>query len=98
MKLRNILLTGCAATVTYLVIKNREKIIQEVQDSLNQIQTIESNYNNIQKQLDIIQSYRTPLAEMAADLGYKTRVYQQSIAANLREIEKIREKYIVDEQ
>ncbi|MBY5021918.1 chemotaxis protein [Streptococcus suis] len=98
MKFNNLFLTACAATVTYLVIKNREKIAQEIQESINQIQSIESNYQNIQNQLEIIQSYQKPLAEMASNLEYKSRVYRQSIASNLTEIEKIREKYLPKEQ
>lgn len=93
MKLRNILITLSAAGVTYLAISNREKIAKEVKDTKQLVTDMEASKTNIQDQLAMIQSFQKPLQEMVEDLQYKTRVYQQSIAGNLDEIQKIQQKY-----
>ncbi|HFI0466816.1 TPA: chemotaxis protein [Streptococcus suis] len=93
MKLRNILITLSAAGATYLAISNREKIAKEVKDTKQLVTDMEASKTNIQDQLAIIQSFQKPLQDLAADLQYKSRVYQQSIAGNLDEIQKVVEKY-----
>ncbi|HEM3701813.1 TPA: chemotaxis protein [Streptococcus suis] len=98
MKLRNILITLSAAGVTYLAISNREKIAKEVKDTKQLVTDMEASKANIQDQLAMIQSFQKPLQEMVEDLQYKARVYQQSIAGNLDEIQKIQQKYTNDTQ
>ncbi|HFI0694261.1 TPA: chemotaxis protein [Streptococcus suis] len=98
MKLRNILITLSAASATYLAISNREKIAKEVKDTKQLVTDMEASKTNIQDQLAIIQSFQKPLQEMVEDLQYKARVYQQSIAGNLDEIQKIQQKYTKDTQ
>lgn len=98
MKLRNLLLALSAASATYLAISNREKIAKEVKDTKQLVTDMETSKTNIQDQLAIIQSFQKPLQEMVEDLQYKTRVYQQSIAGNLDEIQKIQQKYTNEEK
>ncbi|HFI0449592.1 TPA: chemotaxis protein [Streptococcus suis] len=98
MKLRNILIALSAAGVTYLAISNREKIAKEVKDTKQIVTDMEASKTNIQDQLAMIQSFQKPLQEMVEDLQYKARVYQQSIAGNLDEIQKIQQKYTKDTQ
>ncbi|HEL2382551.1 TPA: chemotaxis protein [Streptococcus suis] len=98
MKLRNLLLALSAASATYLAISNREKIAKEVKDTKQLVTEMGASKNNIQDQLAIIQSFQKPLQEMVEDLQYKTRVYQQSIAGNLDEIQKIQQKYTNEEK
>ncbi|HEM3725056.1 TPA: chemotaxis protein [Streptococcus suis] len=93
MKIRHLLLALSAASATYLAISNREKIAKEVTDTKQLVKDIETSKSNIQDQLAIIQSFQKPLQDLAADLQYKSRVYQQSMAGNLDEIQKIVEKY-----
>ncbi|NQJ72420.1 chemotaxis protein [Streptococcus suis] len=98
MKLRNLLLALSAASATYLAISNREKIAKEVKATKQLVTDMETSKINIQDQLAIIQSFQKPLQEMVEDLQYKTRVYQQSIAGNLDEIQKIQQKYTNEEK
>ncbi|HFI0453340.1 TPA: chemotaxis protein [Streptococcus suis] len=93
MKLRNILIALSAASATYLAISNREKIAKEVTATKQLVTDMEASKSNIQDQLAIIQSFQKPLQDLAADLQYKSRVYQQNISGNLDEIQKIVEKY-----
>ncbi len=93
MKLSHLLLAGGAASLSYLAVKNREKIAQELQENTALVQNISDNYATIQEQLEIIKNYQEPLSDMVADLDYKLRVYRQNIAGNVAEIQKIREKY-----
>ncbi|HFI0253259.1 TPA: chemotaxis protein [Streptococcus suis] len=93
MKLRNILIALSAASATYLAISNREKIAKEVKDTKQLVTDMEASRRNIQDQLEIIQSFQKPLQDLAADLQYKSRVYQQNISGNLDEIQRIVEKY-----
>ncbi|HFI0106219.1 TPA: chemotaxis protein [Streptococcus suis] len=98
MKLRNILIALSAASATYLAISNREKIANEFKDTKQIVTDMEASKTNIQDQLAMIQSFQKPLQEMVEDLQYKARVYQQSIAGNLDEIQKIQQKYTKDTQ
>ncbi len=98
MKLRNLLLALSAASATYLAISNREKIAKEVKDTKQLVTEMGASKTNIQDQLAIIQSFQKPLQEMVENLQYKTRVYQQSIAGNLDEIQKIQQKYTNEEK
>lgn len=93
MKLRHLLLALSTASATYLAISNREKIAKEVKDTKQLVNDMEASKSNIQDQLAIIQSFQKPLQDLAADLQYKSRVYQQNISGNLDEIQKIVEKY-----
>ncbi|HFI0143248.1 TPA: chemotaxis protein [Streptococcus suis] len=93
MKVRHLLLALSAASATYLAISNREKIAKEVKDTKQLVTDMEASRRNIQDQLEIIQSFQKPLQDLAADLQYKSRVYQQNISGNLDEIQKIVEKY-----
>lgn len=92
MKLAHLIAAGTAATITYLAIKNREKIARETTETMDIIHRMQDSYQNIQDQLTLIQGYQQPLQELADDLQYKLRVYQQSIAGNLHEIQKIQAK------
>ncbi|HFH9843901.1 TPA: chemotaxis protein [Streptococcus suis] len=93
MKLSNIIVAVGAASATFLAITNREKISKEVKETQQLLTDIQTSKSNIQHQLAIIQSFQKPLQELTADLQYKTRIYQQSIAGNLQEIQTIQEKY-----
>lgn len=93
MKLRHLLAAGTAATIAYLAVKHHEKIAQETTETIDSLQRMQDSYQNIQEQLAFIQDYQEPLQAMAKDLQYKLRVYQQTIAGNLNEIQKIQEKY-----
>ncbi|HFU4059477.1 TPA: chemotaxis protein [Streptococcus suis] len=93
MKVRHLLLALSAASATYLAISNREKIAKEVTATKQLVTDMEASRRNIQDQLEIIQSFQKPLQDLAADLQYKSRVYQQNISGNLDEIQKIVEKY-----
>ncbi|MBF0787689.1 MULTISPECIES: chemotaxis protein [unclassified Streptococcus] len=89
MKLKHLIAAGTAATITYLAVQNRKKIAHETTEAMDSVRRIQESYQTIQDQLAFIQSYQQPLQEMARDLQYKLRVYQQAIAGNLNEIQKI---------
>lgn len=93
MKLTHLIAAGTAATIAYLAVKNRDKIAQETTETMDIVHRIENSYQNIQDQLAFLQASQEPLQDMAEDLKYKLRVYQQSIAGNLSEIQKIQAKY-----
>lgn len=93
MKLSHLLAASGAALASYWLVNNREKIVQETSKTIDLAKKSQASYQTIQQQLATIQSYQEPLQEMAEDLQYKLRTYQQSIAGNLEEIQKITEKY-----
>lgn len=93
MKLGNLLLAGTAAAISYWVVTNKDKIIEEVQETSHILEDMSDSYANIQEQVAIIKSYGHPLQEMAQDLNYKFRVYQQEAQGHLSQIQSIQEKY-----
>ncbi|MGT2800250.1 chemotaxis protein [Streptococcus marmotae] len=96
MKLTHLIAAGTAATLSYLAVKNRDKILQEMTETTDLIHRMQDNYQTIQDSLTLIQSYQKPVQEMAEEIQYKVNVYQQSIAGNLNEIQKIKEKYLAE--
>lgn len=93
MKLSHLIAAGTAATIAYLAVKNRDKIVTETTETMDIVHRMQDSYQNIQDQIALLQSYQAPLQEMAEDVQYKLRVYQQNIAGNLSEIQKIQAKY-----
>lgn len=93
MKFINALAALAAGSLSYLVVANREKISQEISDTTGQITKAKDSYQSIQDNLAIIQSYQEPLKNMASDLQHKMRVYQQSVAGNIEQIQEITSKY-----
>ncbi len=98
MKLRNLFAAISAASLAYLAVSRKEEIAKEVKETTKILADIQTSKTEIHNQLTIIQSFQQPLQEMTQDLQYKLRVYKQSIAGNLEEIQKIQAKYQVEEQ
>lgn len=98
MNFRNLLLAACAASVTFRIVSQKDRIAKEAKETKELLTTINANKNNIKDQLAIIQELQSPLQDMTKDLQHKIRVYQQSIAGNLEEIQKIRSKYAKQEE
>lgn len=93
MKLGNLLLAGTAAAISYWAVSNKDKIAQEIEETGDLLDDISASYAKIQEQAAIIKGYSQPLQEMAQDLTYKFRVYQQEAAGHLQEIQTIQAKY-----
>lgn len=93
MKIRNILAAASAASVAFMAFNRREQIAKEVKETKALIDDINRHKTAIQSQLTVLQSFKEPLAELSSDLQYKLQVYQQSIAGNLEEIQRIQAKH-----
>ncbi|MTB63654.1 chemotaxis protein [Streptococcus sp. zg-86] len=93
MKVTHLIAAGTAATLSYLAVKNRDKIAQETAETRDIIHRIKDHSQKVQDSLALIQSYQEPLQEMAEEIQYKVKVYQQSIAGNISEIQKVQKKY-----
>ena len=93
MKLGNLLLASTSAALSYWLVSNKDKIAQEIEETGDLLDDISASYAKIQEQAAIIKGYSQPLQEMAQDLTYKFRVYQQEAAGHLQEIQTIQAKY-----
>ena len=93
MKLGNLLIAGTAAAISYWAVSNKDKIAQEIEETGSLLDDISASYTKIQEQAEILKGYSQPLQEMAQDLNYKFRVYQQEAAGHLQEIKAIQAKY-----
>ncbi|MGT2910352.1 hypothetical protein ACVR1I_01400 [Streptococcus cameli] len=93
MKLTNLLLTGTSAALAYLAVSHRKKIQEELSETQNFLKEAKTSYQTIQEKLAIIQSYKEPIQEMAEELQYKSKVFQEESQVRLKEIKKIQEKY-----
>lgn len=98
MKLRNLLLAGTAAAISYWAVTNKDKISEEVHETRNLLDDMSGSYSKIQEQVGIIKAYSQPLQEMAQDLNYKFRVYQQEVEGHLDQIQSFQEKYTKSEK
>lgn len=98
MKLGNLLLAGTAAALTYWTVTNKDKIIDQVQETSDLLEDISNDYSNIQEQLAVIQGYNQPLKEMSQDLLYKFKVYQKEAEGHLEQIHRVAEKHDLPNQ
>lgn len=93
MKFRNILAATTAASLAFLAVSRRETIAKEAKETKQLLTDMTASKRKIEEQLAIIQGLQKPIQDLATDLQYKVRVYQQSIAGNLEEIQKIQARY-----
>lgn len=93
MKLSHLLTVSGAALASYLLITNHKKVIRKPADTIDLLKHSQASYQHIQQQLSTLQSYQKPLQKMTEEVQYKFQTYRQSIAGNLKEIQKITDKY-----
>lgn len=93
MKLGNLLIASAAAALSYWAVSNRQEIADEVEYKQGLLKDMSQSYSQIQQQIETLKEYQKPLQDMAQDLQYKLRVYQQEATAHMEEIQTIQEKY-----
>jgi len=77
MKLSNLLLFAGSAVGSYLLVKNREVITEEVLDTTDRVEAIK-------QQKEVIKEYQE-------DLTYKFKVFEKDLQARLDVIKELRE-------
>ena len=93
MKLSNILLFIGAATASYKLVENRQKIREEVTETSDILDKIQNNLANIQRNLAIIQEQRDNLKDITQDLSYKYKVLEKQATIQIEQIKDLWESY-----
>ena len=93
MKLSNILLFIGAATASYKLVENRQKIREEVTETSDILDKIQDNLANIQRNLAIIQEQRDNLKDITRDLSYKYKVLENQATIQIEQIKDLWESY-----
>lgn len=93
MKLSNILLFIGAATASYKLVENRQKIREEVTETSDILDKIQDNLANIQHNLAIIQEQRDNLKDITRDLSYKYKVLENQATIQIEQIKDLWESY-----
>jgi len=93
MKLSNILLFIGAATASYKLVENRQKIQEEVTETSDILDKIQDNLANIQRNLAIIQEQRDNLKDITQDLSYKYKVLEKQATIQIEQIKDLWESY-----
>lgn len=93
MKLSNILLFIGAATASYKLVENRQKIREEVTETSDILDKIQDNLANIQRNLAIIQEQRDNLKDITQDLSYKYKVLEKQATIQIEQIKDLWESY-----
>lgn len=96
MKLRHLLLTLGSASLTFLLLHNKEKIAKEITETRELLASLEQGTAAVKEKLAIVQDHQQPATQILKDIQYKVQTYQQSIAGNLAEIKRIKDKYEQD--
>jgi len=84
MKLSNLLLFAGSAVGSYLLVKNREVITEEVE-------AIKGDLDVIQNSLQIINQQKEVIKEYQEDLTYKFKVLEKELQARLAVIKELQE-------
>ena len=91
MKLSNLLLFAGSAIGSYLLIKNRQAITEEVLDTTDRVEAIKDDLDIIQDSLQIINQQKELIKEYQKDLTYKFKVFEKDLQARLSVIKELQE-------
>lgn len=91
MKLSNLLLFAGSAVGSYLLVKNRQAITEEVLDTTDRVEAIKDDFYIIQDSLQIIDQQKELIKEYQKDLTYKFKVFEKDLQARLTVIKELRE-------
>ena len=91
MKLSNLLLFAGSAVGSYLLVKNRQAITEEVLDTTDRVETIKDDLVIIQDSLQIIDQQKELIKEYQKDLTYKFKVFEKDLQARLTVIKELQE-------
>ena len=91
MKLSNLLLFAGSAVGSYLLVKNRQAITEEVLDTNDRVEAIKEDLDIIQDSLQIIDQQKELIKEYQKDLTYKFKVFEKDLQARLSVIKELQE-------
>ena len=91
MKLSNLLLFAGSAVGSYLIVKNRQAITEEVLDTTDRVEAIKNDLDIIQDSLQIIDQQKELIKEYQKDLTYKFKVFEKDLQARLSVIKELQE-------
>ena len=91
MKLSNLLLFAGSAVGSYLLVKNRQAINEEVLDTTDRVEAIKDDLDIIQDSLQIINQQKELIKEYQKDLTYKFKVFEKDLQARLSVIKELQE-------
>ena len=89
MKFSNLLLFTGAATASFYLVKNREKLMNEAVESYELMDRIQDNLQNIQRNLQVVQEQKDNLQTISQDLTYQFKLFEQDTTARLQQIQDI---------
>ncbi len=89
MKLRDLFWFATGATISYQLVKNREPLKNEFNETKQLTDGIQSNLTKIKKNIEIIQEQRVLLNQLLEDFSYKARVFSQQANASVEQIQTI---------
>ena len=77
MKLSNLFLFTGAAITSYLLVKNRESITDEISDTGQLLHKAQDSLSEIQANLSYLREQKSTLEDISKDLQYKINVFNQ---------------------
>jgi len=89
MKLRDLFWFATGATISYQLVKHREPLKNEFNETKQLTDGIQSNLSKIKKNIEIIQEQRVLLNQLLEDFSYKTRIFSQQANASVEQIQTI---------
>ena len=92
MKLSNLLLFAGSAVGSYILVKNREVITEEVLDTTDRVEAIKGDLDIIQNSLEVINQQKEQIKEYQKDLTYKFKVLEKDIQTRLTVLKEMQEE------
>lgn len=89
MKLRDLFWFATGATISYQLVKNREPLKNEFNETKQLTEGIQSNVSKIKKNIEIIQEQIVLLNQLLEDFSYKARIFSQQANASVEQIQTI---------
>lgn len=93
MKFSNFVFFATSAVLSYQIVKNRQKIKEEIQETTDAFSKIQTDLASIQYNTDIIEEQSEKAAKIFQDISYQYKVLENQATKQIDQIKEIWQNY-----
>lgn len=93
MKFSNFIFFATSAVLSYQIVKNRQKIKEEIQETTDAFSKIQTDLASIQYNTDIIEEQSEKATKIFQDISYQYKVLENQATKQIDQIKEIWQNY-----
>lgn len=93
MKFSNFVFFATSAVLSYQIVKNRQKIKEEIQETTDAFSKIQTDLASIQYNTDIIEEQSEKATKIFQDISYQYKVLENQATKQIDQIKEIWQNY-----